>query len=76
MTHLTGGKVMKGFNFFKNYPTKTEFNAETQEFEERPVQWVGFEDSDQAATIDPRAPLALTYVMFGLRKPAKRRQKF
>jgi hypothetical protein len=74
-TILAKGVAMKGFNFFKNYPTKTEFNSETNEFEERRVRQ-DFEQSEQPNQLDVQAPLALTYLMFGLKQPAKRSQKF
>jgi hypothetical protein len=74
-TILAKGVAMKGFNFFKNYPTKTEFNSETNEFEERRVRQE-FEQSEQPNQLDVQAPLALTYLMFGLKQPAKRSQKF
>ncbi len=74
-TILAKGVAMKGFNFFKNYPTKTEFNSETNEFEERRVRQ-DFEQAEQPNQLDVQAPLALTYMMFGLKQPAKRSQKF
>ena len=67
---------MKGFIFFKNYPTKTEFNVETQDFEERRIHYDGFDSSEQLSQIDAQAPLALTYLMFGLKQPVKRRAKY
>jgi hypothetical protein len=75
-TPLTKGVAMKGFNFFKNYPTKTEFNSETQNFEERQVPQDDFDLSEEHPQIDIQAPLALTYLMFGLKQPRKRREKF
>jgi hypothetical protein len=75
-TSLTRGVAMKGFNFFKNYRTKTEFNNETHNFEERHVEQDDFDHSEQHSQIDPQAPLALTYVMFGLKQPIKRRVKY
>ncbi len=67
---------MKGFNFFKNYPTKTEFNADTTNFEERRLKYESFEYSEQPVQIDSEAPLALTYLMFGLKQPSKSRVKY
>jgi hypothetical protein len=66
---------MKGFIFFKNYPTKTEFNSETNEFEERRVRQ-DFERFEPPSQIDAQAPLALTYLMFGLKQPNRRSAKF
>jgi hypothetical protein len=76
ITPLTKGVAMKGFIFFKNYPTKTEFNIETQNFEERHFQQDDFVHSEQPPQIDTQAPLALTYLMFGLKQPTKRRVKY
>lgn len=67
---------MKGFIFFKNYPTKTEFNAKTNDFEEHYVYQDDGEQTEQPEQIDAQAPLALTYLMFGLKQPTKRSQKF
>lgn len=67
---------MKGFIFFKNYPTKTEFSAETNDFEEHYVYQDDFEQTEQPEQIDAQAPLALPYLMFGLKQPTKRSQKF
>jgi hypothetical protein len=74
-TLLTKGATMKGFIFFKNYPTKTEFNAETNKFEEQSVRQ-DFEQHEAPKQIDPQAPLALTYLMLGLKQPNRRSQKF
>jgi hypothetical protein len=76
ITPLTKGVAMKGFIFFKNYPTKTEFNIETQNFQERHVQQDDYDHSEQPPQIDSPAPLALTYLMFGLKQPTKRRVKY
>ena len=75
-TPLARGVAMKGFNFFKNHPTKTEFNAETKNFEERHIRHDDFEQTEQPEQIDAQAPLALPYLMFGLKQPTKRSQKF
>jgi hypothetical protein len=67
---------MKGFNFFKNYPTKTEFNDNARDFEERHIVHDSFEHSELPSQIDPQAPLALTYLLVGLKQPIKRRLKY
>jgi hypothetical protein len=74
-TILAKGVAMKGFNFFKNYPTRTVFNFETNEFEERHIR-KDFELCEQPNQLDVQAPLALTYLIFGLKQSAKRSQKF
>ena len=60
---------MRGFNIFKNYVTKLEFNSETQNFEERKINPEEFEDQP---SMIPEVPLALAFMMVGLQRPAKR----
>ncbi len=75
-TPLAIGVVMKGFNFFKNYSSKTEFIVGSKNLEVRHVQQDDFEHSEQPPQIDPQAPLALTYLMVGLTQPSKRDPKY
>ena len=67
---------MKGFNFFKNYSTKTEFIVGSKNLDVRHVQQDDFEHSEQPPQIDPQAPLALPYLMVGLTQPSKRDPKY
>lgn len=63
---------MKGFNIFKNYSTKTVFEPETQQFEERRIEQ---EDFDASPNAIPEAPLALSFMLVGLQRPAKRKPR-
>jgi hypothetical protein len=63
---------MKNYNIFKNYVTQTVFNRDSQEFEERRIEEENYDDSPLGI---PEAPLALAFMVVGLQRPTKHKQR-
>ena len=64
---------MKNYNSFKNYVTKTVFDPDRQEFEERRIEQENYEDSPLKIQ---EVPLALAFMVVGLQRSTKHKQRY
>lgn len=64
---------MKNYNTFKSYVTKTVFNSDSQQFEERRIEQENYDDSPHKIQ---DAPLALAFMVVGLQRSTKRKQQY
>ncbi len=62
---------MKNYNTFKGYITKTVFNRDSQEFEERRVDQQDYDDSSLKIQ---EGPLGLAFMVVGLQRHKKNKQ--
>ena len=63
---------MKNYNTFKSYVTKTVFDPDKKEFEERRVEQ---ENYDESPLNIQEVPLALAFMVVGLQRPTKHKQR-